>query len=290
VNRGLLVLYPRGWRDRYGAELTDLADELIAAGETTPRRAALDLLAGAAAERWRAITSPAVLAPAAAAAVAAGAIALAVTHTLHGAEETRPYFEGHTAGLLLLVIELGWVLMEVAEFVRGRRSRHWRERAKAAGSGQRGYWIATGVCTIVSTLIMYLAPPLIPAAAIRPGGAAYAAGLAILLAGIGLRGWSFRALGGRYFNFAITVSPDQAVVTSGPYRLLRHPGHAGFLLACMGAGLTFGNWVALAPSTLLPLAMLVWRIRVEENELLAALGDRYLGYASGHRRLVPLVW
>jgi protein-S-isoprenylcysteine O-methyltransferase Ste14 len=114
--------------------------------------------------------------------------------------------------------------------------------------------------------------------------------VALLLAGLGLRGWSFRALGGRYFNFAITVSPDQAVVTRGPYRLLRHPGHTGFLLACMGLGLTSANWAALAAMTLLPLAVIVWRIRVEENALLATLGERYRCYASGHRRLVPLIW
>jgi protein-S-isoprenylcysteine O-methyltransferase Ste14 len=288
VNRRLLALYPRRWRDRYGAEVADLADELIAAGDTTSLRAVLDLLAGASAERCRVATSRAVLVPAAAAAAVAGGIALAVSRTLHGAAATRPYFDGHTAGLLLPALELGWVLMEVAEFARGRRSRHWRERAATAG--QRGYWVAAGVCAVVTTVMMYLGPQFVPAAAIRPGGAAFAAGVAIVLAGLGLRRWSFRALGGQYFNFAITVSPDQAVITSGPYRLLRHPGHAGFLLVCMGFGLTSANWVAMAASTLLPLAFLIWRIRVEESALLAVLGDRYRCYASGHRRLVPLIW
>jgi protein-S-isoprenylcysteine O-methyltransferase Ste14 len=288
VNRRLLVLYPRGWRDRYGAEVADLADELIAAGETTRLRSALGLFGGAAAERWRVATSRAVLVPAAAAAVAAAGIALAVSRTLHGAPATRPYFVTHPAGLLLPFIELGWLLMEVTEFARGRRSRPWRDGVTRVG--QRGYSAATGVCVIVATLMMYLAPAVIPAAAIRPGRAAFAVGVAIMLAGLGLRGWSFRALGGRYFNFAIAVSPDQTVVTSGPYRLLRHPGHAAFLLISIGFGLTCANWVALAGCTLLPLAMLIWRIRAEENALLAVLGDRYRCYASGHRRLIPLIW
>jgi protein-S-isoprenylcysteine O-methyltransferase Ste14 len=284
----MLALYPRGWRDRYGAEVADLADELIAAGEATPLRTVLDLLAGAGAERWRVITSRAVLVPTAASAAAAAGIALAVRGTLHGAAATRPYFEIHPVGLLLTAIELGWLLMEVGEFARGRRSKHWPGRAATAR--QRGYGIAIAMCVIVTTAMMYLAPSIVPAAAIRPGGGAFAVGVAALLAGIGLRAWSFRTLGGQYFNFAITVSPDQAVVTSGPYRLLRHPGHAGFLLICMGFGLASANWVTLAAVTLLPLAMLVWRIRVEENALFAVLGDRYRCYASGHRRLVPLIW
>jgi protein-S-isoprenylcysteine O-methyltransferase Ste14 len=288
MNRRLLALYPRPWRDRYGAEVADLADELIAAGDTTPLRAALGLLAGAGVERWRVATSRAVLTPAIAWAAVAGAIALTVIRTLHGAPANRPYFDVHATGPLVPALELGWAVMEVAEFVRGRRSRHWRGRPPV--TRQRGYWAAAGVCVIITTLIMYLAPPVVPAAAIRPGDAAFAAGVATMLAGLGLRWWSFRALRGRYFNFAIAVSPDQAVVTSGPYRVLRHPGHAGFLLVCMGVGLMYANWLALAASTLPTLAMLVWRIRVEENALLAALGDRYHCYASGHRRLVPLIW
>jgi protein-S-isoprenylcysteine O-methyltransferase Ste14 len=288
VNRRLLALYPRGWRERYGAEVADLSDELIAAGDTTPLRAVIDLLGGAGVERCRVATSRAVLVPAAAAAAVAGGIALAVSHTLHGAPAARPYFEVHPIGLLLAIIELGWFLMEGGEFVRGRRSRHWPGRS--ATTRQPGYGLALGGCAIFMTLMTYLAPPVVPAAAIRPGGAAFAVGVAFLLLGLGLRGWSFRALRGRYFNFAIAVIPGQAVVTSGPYRLLRHPGHTGFLLISIGFGLASANWVTLAAATLLPLVMLVWRIRVEENALLAVLGDRYRCYASGRRRLVPLIW
>jgi protein-S-isoprenylcysteine O-methyltransferase Ste14 len=79
-------------------------------------------------------------------------------------------------------------------------------------------------------------------------------------------------------------------VTTGPYRLLRHPGHAGFLLASAGVGLMAANWAAVAVLTLLPLAMLAWRIRGEERVLLAALGDEYRRYATGHSRLIPLIW
>jgi len=42
--------------------------------------------------------------------------------------------------------------------------------------------------------------------------------------------------------------------------------------------------------TLLPLAMLAWRIRAEERVLLAVLGDAYRHYAAGHSRLIPLIW
>jgi protein-S-isoprenylcysteine O-methyltransferase Ste14 len=106
---------------------------------------------------------------------------------------------------------------------------------------------------------------------------------------VALRGWSFAALG-QYFTFTVMVSSDQPVVTAGPYRVLRHPSYTGILLACMGVGLAAANWAGLAAITLLPLAILLWRIHIEENALLATLGDRYRTYASHHKRLVPLVW
>lgn len=53
--RLLLALYPRAWRDRYGAEVVRLTEELIRAGETTPAQGALNLAAAAIAERGRAL-------------------------------------------------------------------------------------------------------------------------------------------------------------------------------------------------------------------------------------------
>jgi len=53
--RWTLALYPRAWRDRYGSEVASLSEELIAEGDSTPWRAGLDLITGAAVERGRAL-------------------------------------------------------------------------------------------------------------------------------------------------------------------------------------------------------------------------------------------
>ena len=281
MNRRLLALYPRGWRERYGAEVASLADELVSAGETTPLRSALGLISGAVSERWRVLAS--LLVPVAVVTAAVSVIALAESHA-----PARTYSSTHPAGLLLLVATVGWLVMEAAEFRRGRQSRYWRERA--VRTGQSGFWLAVGVCMTAGTVLLRLAPLLIPAATIRPGAVAFTAGLVVLAAGIRLRRWSFTALRGRFHSFSIVVSPDQPVVADGPYRLLRHPGHAGMLLICVGIGLASANWAGLAAVALLTLALIIWRIRAEEKALLAALGDRYRCYAADRRRLVPLVW
>ena len=39
-----------------------------------------------------------------------------------------------------------------------------------------------------------------------------------------------------------------------------------------------------------PLAVILWRIHIEEDALMATLGDRYRAFAAHHERLIPLVW
>jgi hypothetical protein len=51
LSRSLLMLYPRAWRERYSEELTDLSAELLAAGEVSRSRLALELTTAALAER-----------------------------------------------------------------------------------------------------------------------------------------------------------------------------------------------------------------------------------------------
>lgn len=167
----------------------------------------------------------------------------------------KPYFEtSHLAAVLLQIATLAWGTMELAKATSTREGPHF-----------------------------------VPAAAIRPGAAAFAAGMVVLVGGLVLRGWSIRTLGD-YFTGRVMVSADQPVITAGPYRVLRHPSYTGFLVACAGVGLASANWVGLAAMVLLPLAVFFWRIHAEETALIGTLGERYRAYAAQHRRLVPFIW
>jgi protein-S-isoprenylcysteine O-methyltransferase Ste14 len=196
----------------------------------------------------------------------------------------KPYFLTHPVGLLYLAVLLGWYFLELGQFA---RQQQWRQEATKADP--RSYWPVYLACVVAAIVVLGLAPQVAPGAAIGHGAAIFATGMVLLVAGAALRVWSFRTLG-QYFTFTVKVSPDQPVVTSGPYRVLRHPGYAGGLLAIAGVGLVNGNWVSMATIALLWLVLIVWRIRVEEKALLTTLDGRYRAYASGHKRLVPLVW
>lgn len=66
----------------------------------------------------------------------------------------------------------------------------------------------------------------VPAAEIRPPLVAVITGIVVFSAGEALRIWSRITLG-RYFTYQVMTSKDQPVITSGPYRILRHPSYSG---------------------------------------------------------------
>jgi protein-S-isoprenylcysteine O-methyltransferase Ste14 len=165
-----------------------------------------------------------------------------------------------------------WALLElclrVAELIRGKGRRE-RDRATRV-------WIALAIGASVAAAL-----------ALRTEGVA--AGLAVMWAGLALRAWAVLSLGAS-FRTTVEVDPGQPVVARGPYRWIRHPSYSGLLLLVAGFGLAAGGWLSLAACLVIPLAPIVWRIRVEEAELERVLGDAYRGYASGRARLVPRLW
>jgi protein-S-isoprenylcysteine O-methyltransferase Ste14 len=115
------------------------------------------------------------------------------------------------------------------------------------------------------------------------------AGLIVVWAGLAIRIWAVVVLG-HSFRTTVEVEADQAVVSSGPYRLIRHPSYTGMLLLSAGFGLGFHNWPGLAICVLLPLVSALRRISVEESELTSVLGEPYRAYAEHTKRLIPGVW
>jgi protein-S-isoprenylcysteine O-methyltransferase Ste14 len=134
----------------------------------------------------------------------------------------------------------------------------------------------------------------LPFATIAPGlivvrYVVFILGLVAIIGGSALRQWAVSTLGAS-FTFDVRVASDQRVVTGGPYRFLRHPSYTGLIVSYIGLGLAFGNWVCVAILAILPTAGLVYRIHVEESALREKLGQDYVQFAAGRKRLVPGIW
>jgi protein-S-isoprenylcysteine O-methyltransferase Ste14 len=93
----------------------------------------------------------------------------------------------------------------------------------------------------------------------------------------------------RYASRVVEVEKGQTVITSGPYRLVRHPMYLGVLIMYILSPVALGSYWAVLPALLL-IFVLIARIRNEEKVLAAELAG-YREYMKRVRfRLLPGVW
>ncbi len=114
-------------------------------------------------------------------------------------------------------------------------------------------------------------------------------GLTMLLAGIVIR-WTAVYTLGKYFTGTVLIKNDHRLIRIGLYRYLGHPAYAGALLAHLGLGLSFSNWLSLALSCAPYLVAAIYRIHVEERALTETFGDEYVNYARDTKRLIPMLY
>jgi protein-S-isoprenylcysteine O-methyltransferase Ste14 len=93
----------------------------------------------------------------------------------------------------------------------------------------------------------------------------------------------------RFATAVIAIDAEQQVVSTGPYRLVRHPMYLGALIMMLGVAPALGSWwglLAVVPFA----AALAWRL-VDEERILATRLPGYTDYQSTVRcRLIPRVW
>jgi len=116
----------------------------------------------------------------------------------------------------------------------------------------------------------------------------FAVGISLLLLGSLLRRYCWRTLG-EFFTGDVRARPDQPVIRSGPYRLVRHPSYTGAMMMFIGIGLSLGNWISAALLTFSSVALYSYRVSVEERALLETIGEPYGAYMKESKRFIPYV-
>jgi protein-S-isoprenylcysteine O-methyltransferase Ste14 len=113
--------------------------------------------------------------------------------------------------------------------------------------------------------------------------------LAAILAGYALG--SYALIENAYFSGMVRIQTDrgQRVVSSGPYRWVRHPGYVGALLVYLATPLFLDSAWTFVPVLFLTVVLII-RTNLEDKTLQAEL-DGYRDYAQRVRyRLLPGVW
>ena len=99
--------------------------------------------------------------------------------------------------------------------------------------------------------------------------------------------WTLRSLGKNLTDTVVTRR-EHTLVTSGPYRWVRHPFYVSLALCVAANSLATANWFILASGALL-FILIVIRTRKEEELLLARFGDAYRRYMERTGRFLPQI-
>src|SRR5438105_3490279 len=99
-----------------------------------------------------------------------------------------------------------------------------------------------------------------------PSTLACMAGLVLFAAAKALKWWAILTLG-PFWTFRVIVVPDAPLVTSGPYRYLRHPNYVAVVGELVGVALMTDAVVTGPIATLVFGALMLKRIKVEERSL-----------------------
>jgi protein-S-isoprenylcysteine O-methyltransferase Ste14 len=114
------------------------------------------------------------------------------------------------------------------------------------------------------------------------GGVLFAGGYAFVI-------WAMAS--NPFFSATVRIQSERghSVASSGPYRLVRHPGYAGAIVFQIGSSLLLGSWPSVIISIITAVLFII-RTALEDKTLQSELAG-YAAYAQRTRyRLLPAVW
>lgn len=93
---------------------------------------------------------------------------------------------------------------------------------------------------------------------------------------------------GKNYSTTLHISEGQSLVTSGPYRYVRHPMYTALIMVGVGIGILSTSWYFLIPFIATGIVV-AFRIRREEEAMIEEFGDEYIQYAQVTGRFFPLI-
>ena len=112
-------------------------------------------------------------------------------------------------------------------------------------------------------------------------------GLAIFILGLALAIWA-RVYLGRNWGMPTSTKEDPELVTSGPYRTIRHPIYTGILLAMIGSAIAASVWWLIAVALIG--GYFIYSAFVEERNMTRLFPSAYPEYQQSTKMLIPFIF
>ena len=111
----------------------------------------------------------------------------------------------------------------------------------------------------------------------------------ILLGLAALLTWTSARTLGRQWRVDAGLNEDHRLVTTGAYRLIRHPIYASMLCILLGTGTLLTPWFLFLPAIVLFFIGIEIRVRVEDGLLASRFGDQFDAYRRQVAAYIPYV-
>jgi protein-S-isoprenylcysteine O-methyltransferase Ste14 len=177
-----------------------------------------------------------------------------------------------------IVILAGWVVFSI----------YWVAASVGVKAGRTSWARSAGVrVAIILIILLLLRVRVLKGHAVTGDPWLAGLGLAIFLLGLALAVWARICLG-RNWGTAMSEKVDPELVTTGPYRTIRHPIYSGIILAMIGTALAVSFFWLIA--VVLLGAYMLYCAVMEERYMAGLFPDAYPRYKQSTRMLIPFIF
>lgn len=175
-----------------------------------------------------------------------------------------------------VVIVVGWVVFCI----------YWVAASVGVKAGRTGWARSAGARLAIILIVLLLLRVLNVHAATNDPWLA-GTGLAIFLLGVALAVCA-RVYLGRNWGMAMSEKVDPELVTTGPYRTIRHPIYSGIILALVGTAVAVSFFWLIA--VVLLGAYFLYSAVMEERYMAEIFPDAYPRYKQSTKMLIPFIF
>lgn len=117
----------------------------------------------------------------------------------------------------------------------------------------------------------------------------FIAGMALFGIGLLIRIHSILTLK-QYFAYSVSRLDDHAIIATGLYKYIRHPGYLGQLLIFGGISISISNGLSIL-LMMLPITLgYLYRIKVEEKFMADHFGLEFKNYQERTKKIIPMIF
>ena len=166
------------------------------------------------------------------------------------------------------------------------KARTWQRGPAPDGAIVLILRVLVGTPLLVGIFVYVVRPQILDWSSFPLGPSWRWAGAGIFGVSLPLLIWVQQSLGTN-FSPELRIRSDQTLVTSGPYRYVRHPMYTLLLLMFAGMGLLTANWFIGGVGVFAIAVIMLSRTPREEEMMVKAFGDQYRRYAQTTGKFIP---